>query len=83
MGTDVVELLSPPFECVTLRFPAPTWGRCNVGFERSMHAFVPTVLFGVARLDAFREDAEFDPPDAQTGHAADPRGGEGRECARL
>ncbi len=46
---------------------SPVGGRrsCGLSLERSVHAFVSSVLLGVSRLDEFGIDAEPDPPDGE------------------
>ena len=43
-----------------------------------MKALEASVLFGMARGDALREDTQLDPPDGQRGEAAQADAGEGR-----
>ena len=38
---------------------------CGLSLERSVHAFVSSVLLGVSWLDELRVNAESDPPDGE------------------
>ena len=76
MGTVVVEVLAEAVEADLL--PARTRGRRfgRLGLQGPMHALVPPVLLGLARLDALQRDAGLDPADRQTRQSARARSGE-------
>ena len=58
------------------------WQR-GVTLEGAMHAFVTTVLLGLAGFDELWGDAESDPPDRESREAAERVGGEGRAVVRA
>jgi len=72
-----VERPPPAFERVSLLRPRILWRRGDLGLERSMHAFMTTVLLGVSWLGALGKYAELDPPDAEGRQPADGGGGKG------
>ena len=77
MRAHFVELFAEPIEASLLT--AQGGGRWPSGFllERSVHALVSTVLFGVTGLDEFGIDPEADPPDREAAQSSNGRRGEG------
>src|SRR6266568_2175942 len=56
----------------------PVLSRAQLLLEGAVHAFVSSVLLRMSGLDAFRHDAQLDPPDRQPRQAAERRRGERR-----
>src|SRR5713101_4580263 len=78
VGPIVVEVAAEAIEARLLLVKRGGRRTSGLGFERAMHALVPSVLLRRSRLDALEADAELDPMNRQRRQAADGRRGEGR-----
>lgn len=78
VGTQVVVVRAEGVESALLAGRVGLDGVKGVLVEGAVEAFEATVLFGVAGLDAFGDDAELEEPDGETGEAAEAVGCEGR-----
>ncbi len=65
MRAFVVKLGPEPIEPALLRAQAPGRGARGFGFERAMHAFMPAILLGLARLDELGQNAQAHPPGGE------------------
>jgi hypothetical protein len=67
VGPFGIELLDEIIEAGLLLEAVEAWRPRGFLLQGEMHAFVPAVLLGLARLDALDLDAEPEPPDGELG----------------
>ena len=83
MGAVVVEVLAEAVEAGLLLARARGRGLGSLGLQGPMHALVPPVLLGLARLDPLQRDAGLDPAERQARQPARAGSGERRPVVRT
>src|SRR4249920_419895 len=74
----LVVLAPEAIEGVLLRAPVGGWRTGSLLLQGAVHAFVPPVLLGMAGLNAFRPNAQLQPPHRQARQSAQRARCEGR-----
>src|SRR5439155_9229574 len=77
VGPLLVVFAHEPAKALLLRAAVRSWRARGLGFQHPMKLLMGTVLFGMPWRDAFRDDAQSDPPHRQRREAAQAGTGKG------